>query len=83
MALVPLIPEEAEQLLDAGGAVPGLTLEDERIARLVARGRSAEVIARELHMTERSVYRRLATLRKRLGVSSGAELAARLAERGF
>lgn len=83
MLLVPLMPDEAAELLQEGTAPLGLTVEDERVARLAARGRSADVIAAELHMTKRSVYRRLARLRKRVGVDNAAELAGRLSKLGF
>ena len=83
MSLVPLVPDEAEALLQKGTAIPSLSLEDEQIARLAAQGLSAEEIAQHLHMAERSVYRKLARLRRLVGAASGPELAARLARHGF
>ena len=83
MSLVPLMPDEAIQLLESGTAPLGLTVEDERVARLAARGASAEAIALELHMTKRSAYRRLARLRKRVGARNATELAGWLLMRGI
>ena len=83
LALVRLLPEESERLLATGETGPSLHPEEEQLARLAARGMGAEDIARTLHMTPRSVYRRLARLRKRFGATSRAELAAVLAKHGF
>jgi DNA-binding CsgD family transcriptional regulator len=83
LSLVPLLPEEADGVLRDGWTDAIATPEDEEVARLAARGASATEIARELHMTPRSVYRRLARLRDRLGARTSTELVARLAEHGF
>ena len=83
LSLIPLLPEEADGILRTGWTDALASPEDEAVARLAARGASANEIARELHMTPRSVYRRLARLRERLGARSSAELVARLAEHGF
>ena len=83
LSLIPLLPEEADGILRTGWTDALASPEDEAVARLAARGASANEIARELHMTPRSVYRRLARLRDRLGARSSAELVARLAEHGF
>jgi DNA-binding NarL/FixJ family response regulator len=83
LSLIPLLPEEADGILRTGSTNLLASNEDEAVARLAARGASANDIARELHMTPRSVYRRLARLRDRLGARSSAELAARLNEHGF
>ena len=83
LALVPLMPAEADEMLAGRLIVPELGREDESLARLAAQGLSAEEIAKRLHMTPRSVYRRLARLRERFSVSTSAELAARLARLGF
>lgn len=83
LSLVPLDPQEAAQVLSRGSANPVMSPEEESVAKLVARGHSARSIAEALHMTERSVYRRLARLRKRAGVKTTSELAARLAHQGF
>ena len=83
LALVRLLPEESEQLLDRGMASPAMSIEEEDLARLVASGMGAPDIARRLHMTPRSVYRRLARMRKRFGARNSTELAAMLAKQGF
>lgn len=75
--------EEASQLLETGSAAVAMSPEDEQIARLAARGESVETIAASLHLTKRSVYRRLARLRKRVGAQNAAELAGRLSKLGF
>ncbi len=83
LSLVRLLPEESEQLLESGVTSPAMSLEEEDLARLVARGMGAPEIARQLHMTPRSVYRRLARLRKRFEARNSTELAAILAKQGF
>ncbi len=81
--LVPLTPEESAQMLNGQPVDAGALAPDADLMRLVARGLSAEVIARRLGLAARSVYRRLARLREIFGVGSTAELAAELARRGF
>jgi len=83
MAMVPLTEAESGQLLSDEPVTPDRLMPDADLMRLVARGLSAEVIARRLDLAPRSVYRRLARLRDAFGVSSTAELAAELAARGF
>lgn len=81
---VPLLPDEARQLLSAEAPVtPSLSPRDERVARLAAAGRTSASIARELGVSRRTVDRRLAVLRDRLGVTSSVELAVRLSARGL
>lgn len=81
--LVPLLPGEAGQLLGGGESLPEIDPEQQRLVGLVARGLSTAAIAHELGITRRSVERRLASLRERLGVRSTAELAALLSRQGF
>ncbi len=83
LMLVPLLPAEADEVLREGSAAAGMSAEEEAVAVRVAKGMSATEIARELHMTPRSVYRRLARLRAKLGAGNLAELAARLSAAGF
>ena len=83
LALVPLAPEEAKGVLTSGSAVPSLDRDDEKLARLVAQGMSAEEIARVAHMTPRSVYRHMARLRRKVGARSTSELISHLAREGF
>lgn len=82
MAWVPLLPIEADRILEEKSAEPDET-DDPEFLRLVARGDAAGVIARRLSISTRSVHRRLARLRDSLGVASSAELAAELSRRGF
>ena len=81
--LVPLTSAEARQVLAEGRVEPDELSGDSDLVRLVARGLSAEIIARRLGLAPRSVYRRLARLREALEVGSTAELAAELARRGY
>lgn len=81
--LVPLLPREAEGVLAGEPAVPELRPEDEPLLGLVARGLATTEIAVELGISPRTVERRLAALRRRLGVGSTADLARLLARRGF
>lgn len=81
--LVPLTPEEANEVLAEGRVEPDDLGADGDFVRLVARGLSAEIIARRLGLAPRSVYRRLARLRDALRVGSTAELASELARRGY
>ena len=82
MALVALLPSEAEQILEEGSAEPAAA-HDPDFLRLVARGEAPGTIARRLSISTRSVHRRLARLRESVGASSSAELAAELSRRGF
>lgn len=83
MFLVPLLPEEARTVLAGDGATSQLHGEDLSLARLVARGVPVDDCARQLHLTSRTVYRRLARLRRLVGVTTTSELVAELARRGF
>ncbi len=55
-----------------------LTATERRVARLAATGATASAIAQELFLTPAVVERTLAEVRKRLGVSTDAELGAAL-----
>jgi DNA-binding CsgD family transcriptional regulator len=83
LALVPLGPEEARGILQDGSAAPSFDRDDEKLARLVAKGLSADEIARAAHMTPRSVYRHMARLRRKVGARSTSELISHLAREGF
>ncbi|MEA2446724.1 MAG: Bacterial regulatory protein luxR family [Actinomycetota bacterium] len=83
MAFIPLLPEEAAALTEGGTAAPPEQSGGEEFLKLVARGLSARIIARQLGISPRSVHRRTARLRDRLEVGSTAELAAELSRRGF
>jgi DNA-binding NarL/FixJ family response regulator len=81
--LVPLLPDEARQVLSGRSAHSELAPQDVQLARLAAQGHTVTAIARELQVNRRTVDRRLAVLRRCLGVASTTELAVALAERGF
>lgn len=83
MFLVPLMPEEARNVLAGEPAAPQLHDEDLSLARLVASGVPVDDIARQLHLTSRTVYRRLARLRRMVGVSTTNELVSELSRKGF
>jgi DNA-binding CsgD family transcriptional regulator len=83
MFLVPLLPEEARDVLAGEPAAPELHGEDLALAKLIARGVPVDDVARQLHLTSRTVYRRLARLRRLVGVATTGELVAELARRGF
>ena len=83
IVMVPLTAEESAQVLSDEPVKPDTVAMDTDLMRLVARGLSAEVIARRLGLAPRSVYRRLARLRDTFGAGTTAELATELARRGF
>ncbi|HEV2756092.1 MAG TPA: helix-turn-helix domain-containing protein [Actinomycetota bacterium] len=83
MFLVPLLPDEAHDVLAGEPAGSELHGEDLALAKLVARGVPVDDVARQLHLTSRTVYRRLARLRRLVGVTTTGELVAELARRGF
>ena len=56
---------------------------DRQLAELLTAGHTIRVIATELGVASRSVERRLARMRERLGVDSTAALIAELARRGL
>lgn len=81
--LIPLLPEETTRIVAGSTALPGVTLEDEPLLRVVAKGRKTAAMARELGMPQRTVERRLERLRRQLDVPSTADLVALLARLGF
>lgn len=83
IVMVALTPDESAQVLSEEPVKPDTVAADTDLMRLVARGLSAEIIARRLGLAPRSVYRRLARLRESFGVDTTAELATELARRGF
>jgi LuxR family transcriptional regulator len=80
---VPLLPQETDQVLESGSARPEMDAEDEALLRLLARGSTVADTARRLGLHIRTVERRLAALRRRLGVSTTAELVRLLSRGGF
>jgi DNA-binding CsgD family transcriptional regulator len=83
VVLVPMTPSEAAQVLSRTPAEQSVTAAELPLVRLVAKGHSAEQIARELRVTSRTVHRHVARLRDAFGVSTLQELATELARRGF
>lgn len=83
MVLVPLLPAEAAQVLSHRPAEQAIPASQLPLVRLVATGRSAQEIARQLGLSPRTVHRRVARLRDGFGVSTIHELATELARRGF
>lgn len=81
--MVPLLPEEASDVLNRGADQPHLGRDDEELAKLLATGLSATAIASQLGITRRSVQRRVARLRDQVGVRTTGELVSFLARRGF
>ncbi len=58
-----------------------LDREEKEIARLLARGLPPGEIALTLHLSRRSVFRRLARLRQLMGAKTNGELATKLARK--
>ena len=78
--LVPLSGSDVERLQPRDHADPRLDEEDRAVARLVARGVPPHELAARLHLSRRSVFRRLARLRQLTGSSSNVQLATKLAK---
>jgi DNA-binding NarL/FixJ family response regulator len=83
MMLVPLMPDEAQQLFNGEKVLPEIPAGDEELVKLLASGASSRTMARELGISLRTVHRRLAELRDRYEVRSTAQLAALLSRQGF
>lgn len=81
--LVPLLPHEARAVLEDEEPAPVVSPQDEELLRLAARGLTVDAIASHLHLSARSVQRRLSRLREQFGVTSKHDLAAILSKRGF
>lgn len=81
--MVPLLPDEAAQVLAGDFADPVLHGGDVGLARLIAAGLSNQAIAHRLGVDPRTVQRRTTALRDRLGAASKSDLAVLLAARGF
>lgn len=83
MFAVPLLPSEAEGLLQEGEIAPDMGEAEEEFVALVASGLSPDALARRCGLSLRSVHRRLSVLRDEFAVRSTAELVAQLSARGF
>jgi DNA-binding CsgD family transcriptional regulator len=73
--LIPLLPGEARDVLAEGRAEPALDPADESLVALAGQGLSTGEIARRLQTPQRSVQRRLARVRRKLGFTSNEQLA--------
>ena len=79
--LVKLTDDEVRVFAPPGSDLPSRLDEEERaVARLAAQGVSAIEMSRTLHLSRRSVFRRLARLRQLTGAQTNAELATKLAK---
>jgi DNA-binding CsgD family transcriptional regulator len=83
VSMVPLLPGEIRELLGGMSARVTADFAEERLMHLIARGRSTREISQELHLSHRSVQRRVASLRGRFDVESTARLASLLAQLGW
>jgi DNA-binding NarL/FixJ family response regulator len=83
VTVVRLSPDEARRLLSGDHARPIVAPEDEELARLIASGASVSDIAGQLHLTTRSIYRRIARFRESFGVATVGELASKLSRLGY
>ena len=79
--LIKLRDDDVRRLAQPDQSVGGSLEEDERsVARLMSRGVPPRQIALELHLSRRSVFRRLARMRQLTGSMNNAELATKLAK---
>jgi DNA-binding NarL/FixJ family response regulator len=83
MVLVPLVPEEATQLLSGAPVEHEIPAGQVPLVDLVARGLGASEVARELGVSPRTVQRHVARLSQDFGVATIQQLATELARRGF
>ena len=79
---VPLGKHEASGILDERPRPPSLA-SDEELARLLSRGMSTLQISVALGISPRTVFRRVARLRRDFGASSTKELVSLLARYGL
>lgn len=83
VTVVRLSPEEARRILSTDHARPLVASEDAALAHLVASGLGVTEMSEQLHLTARSIYRRLARLRREMGVGTIGELASKLSRLGY
>jgi CRP-like cAMP-binding protein len=83
LMLLPLLPEEARRFLGGETVDPIGDRWDLALIRQVAARTSIEDIAKDLCVAPRTVYRRLARLRRKYGVSTTEELRTIFAATGF
>ncbi|MEA2460679.1 MAG: Bacterial regulatory protein luxR family [Actinomycetota bacterium] len=79
--LMPLSAADVKRLQPTKGLLGDVLEAEERaVAQLAARGAGASEISLQLHLSRRSVFRRLARLRQLVGAKTNAELATKLAK---
>ena len=83
ITVIRLAPDEAKRVLSNDHAGPMIGPDHEELAHLVASGLSVSEMSQQLHLTPRSVYRRLARLRSVFGVATLNELATKLSRLGY
>jgi len=83
ITVIRLAPDEARRVLSNDHAAPLIGPDYEELAHLVAGGLSVSEMSAQLHLTPRSVYRRLARLRALFGVATLSELATKLSRLGY
>ena len=83
ITVIRLAPDEARRVLSNDHAAPLVGPDHEELAHLVASGLSVSEMSRQLHLTPRSIYRRLARLRAVFGVATLNELATKLSRLGY
>jgi DNA-binding NarL/FixJ family response regulator len=83
ITVIRLAPDEARRVLSNDHATPLIGPDHEQLAHLVASGLSVSQMSQQLHLTPRSVYRRLARLRALFGVATLSELATKLSRLGY
>lgn len=83
LALLSLLPQEVERLLECTVLSVEFSDEERALARALIIGSPLPVVARELGISPRSVHRRIARLRERMGAPSTESLVATLVRMGF
>jgi DNA-binding NarL/FixJ family response regulator len=83
ITVIRLAPDEAKRVLSNDHAGPMIGPDHEELAHLVASGLSVSEMSQQLHLTPRSIYRRLARLRSVFGVATLNELATKLSRLGY
>lgn len=81
-SLVPLFSGEVDKILRREHLTPDIDAEEEYLFNLAAEGLSTNAIAGLLHVTPRTVRRRLARLKERLDIEPSADLASTPSDRG-